>query len=101
MKLYSGQFSWTPDSAPSTNSVLVFVTDDGVPSMTATQAFTVAVFLPPTIEVKRSGDQLELTWPQGALQEADEALGPYRDVTTQSPFRVDLTEARKFYRIRL
>jgi hypothetical protein len=96
----SGQFSWTPECAPATNSILVVVTDDGMPSMSATQAFTVTVSLPPTIAVRRSGDQLELTWPQGTLQEADQALGPYHDVTTQSPFSVDLTEARKFYRLR-
>ena len=42
-----------------------------------------------------------LSWPRGTLQEADEAAGPYRDVTGVSPLTVDLTEARKFFRIRL
>jgi hypothetical protein len=34
------------------------------------------------------------------LQEADDVQGTYYDVTTQSPFIIDLTETRKFYRIR-
>jgi hypothetical protein len=42
-----------------------------------------------------------LSWPSGVLQEADEATGPYFDVTSNSPFIVDLSAARKFYRIRL
>ena len=41
----NGVFSWRPDStqAPGTNEILVFVTDDGVPSLTTTQSFTVFV----------------------------------------------------------
>jgi hypothetical protein len=97
----TGQFSWDPATAPSTNSLSIIVTDSGVPSMSATQTFSVTVLLPPVLTVKRIGDQLQLSWTQGTLQESDEAAGPYHDVTSQSPFTVDLTEARKFYRIRL
>jgi hypothetical protein len=41
----SGLFNWTPSEAqgPSTNVIFVRVTDDGTPSMSATQAFTVVV----------------------------------------------------------
>jgi len=41
----SGTLSWTPTEAqgPSINSVAVYVTDNGNPSLSATQSFTVAV----------------------------------------------------------
>ncbi|MGA2656956.1 MAG: lamin tail domain-containing protein, partial [Verrucomicrobiota bacterium] len=41
----SGLFSWTPAAAPSTNSVTVTVADNGVPSLSASQTFTVTVLL--------------------------------------------------------
>jgi hypothetical protein len=43
----SGQLSWTPTNAPATNTLSVIVTDNGIPSLSATQSFTVTV-LPPT-----------------------------------------------------
>jgi len=69
---------------------------DGQPSLSATQTFRVTVYLQPVLGVVIEGEQLRLTWPRGTLQEADEAAGPYRDVTTLSPFTVDLTESRRF-----
>jgi len=51
--------------------------------------------------VQVNGDQLQLSWPRGVIQEADDVNGSYVDVTTNSPLSVDLTESRKFYRIRL
>ena len=41
----SGVFQWTPDEAhsPGTNLISVIVTDDGAPSLSATQSFTVVV----------------------------------------------------------
>ena len=41
----SGVFTWTPDEAqgPCTNFISVVVADDGLPSLTATQSFTVIV----------------------------------------------------------
>jgi hypothetical protein len=41
----SGVFTWTPTEAqgPSTNKITVRVTDNGVPSLSATQSFTVVV----------------------------------------------------------
>ena len=46
----NGIFSWTPTEAqgPSTNLITVRVTDDGTPSLSTTQSFTV-VFVPMTI----------------------------------------------------
>jgi hypothetical protein len=41
----NGVFTWTPDESqgPGTNLISVIVTDDGVPSLSATQSFTVIV----------------------------------------------------------
>jgi hypothetical protein len=77
------------------------VADSGTPSLSATQTARVTVFLPPTISAQVTGNQMRLDWPRGTLQEADEAAGPYRDVTAISPITVDLSETSKFYRIRL
>jgi hypothetical protein len=97
----TGQFSWQPTTAPANVSVSVIVADNGTPSLTTTQTFNVTVYLPPTISTLVNGDQMQLTWPRGTLQEADEVTGPYVDVTTNSPLTVDLTETKKFYRIKL
>ncbi|HEX7469594.1 MAG TPA: putative Ig domain-containing protein [Verrucomicrobiae bacterium] len=50
----SGVFTWTPSEAqgPSSNFISVIVTDNGVPSLSATQSFTVTVLesnLPPAL----------------------------------------------------
>ncbi len=97
----TGQFSWTPTAAPATLVISVIVTDDGIPSLSDTKTFQVTVHVPPAIGVIVDGDQMLLTWPRGTLQEADEVSGPYVDVTSIPPFEVDLSSARKFYRIRL
>ena len=98
---FTGQFSWKPLSAPLATPVSIIVTDSGIPSLSATQTFNVTVYLPPTITVQVNGDQMQLSWPRGTLQEADDAAGPYVDITTVSPVTIDLTESQKFYRIRL
>ncbi|HEY9172649.1 MAG TPA: lamin tail domain-containing protein [Verrucomicrobiae bacterium] len=97
----SGAFSWKPTTAPATVSITVIVTDDGTPSRMAMRTFAVTVHPPPTLSGHISGDTMQLEWPRGMLQEAEEVGGPYQDVTDQSPFTVDLTEAARFYRIRL
>lgn len=97
----SGLFSWTPTTAPGTNPVSIIVMDNGIPSLSATQTFLVRVYLAPRITVQWNGSQMVLSWPAGMLQEADEVTGPYFDVTSNSPFLVDLTSSKKFYRIRM
>jgi hypothetical protein len=98
----TGQFSWKPTSAPAYVPISIIVTDSGTPSLTATQAFDVTVYQPPTITTQViNGNQMQLAWPRGMLQEANEVTGPYVDITTISPVTVDLSEARKFYRIKL
>ena len=97
----TGQFLWTPVTAPSTNFINIAVTDNGTPPLGATQTWSVKVFLPPTLSVIVSGGQMQISWPRGTLQEASIATGPYRDVTDSSPVSVDLTEVSRFYRVRL
>jgi hypothetical protein len=48
----TGVFSWTPDisQSPSTNSLSVIVADNGTPSLSATQSFTIFV-VPPPIQI--------------------------------------------------
>ena len=55
------------------------------------------------ITIQPVGNQLQLSWPTGTLQESDEADGPYIDVDPQptSPTTVTPTEKRKFYRVRV
>jgi hypothetical protein len=97
----TGFFSWTPTSAPATNGISIIVTDNGSPSLSATQSFTVTVYPPPTITFQVGGGQMQLTWPRGTLQQADNANGPYSDVNgATSPYFVTPNAARKFYRIR-
>ena len=97
----SGQFSWTPTVAPATNSVSIVVTDNGTPSLSATQTFLVRIYLPPTVTVQMNGNQMQISWPRGTLQAADEVTGPFNDVSTTSPFTVNFSGARQFFRIRL
>jgi hypothetical protein len=96
----SGVFSWKPTTAPATNSFSIIVADSGVPSLTATQAFSVVVYLPAPLNFQMFGNQMMLSWLRGTLQQADEVTGPYSDLPQSSPYFVTPTAARKFYRIR-
>ena len=65
----NGLFSWTPPSAPATNLVTVVVSDNGIPSLSATQSFSVVVVPPPALSASfASGSQLILNWPSSAGQ---------------------------------
>lgn len=62
------------------------------------------VNLPVTITLQSlGGNQIQLTWPTGTLQAADNAQGPYTDIpAAASPYAVSVNPAtQKFYRIRL
>jgi hypothetical protein len=60
---FSGHFIWTPSVAPVTNLVSLVVTDNGTPSLSATQTLTVTVVLPPQLGGISLGDnQLIFTW---------------------------------------
>jgi hypothetical protein len=98
----SGQFTWTPTTAPSTNYFSIIVTDNGNPSLSATQTFMATVYLPPTITVEVGGGQIQLAWPRGTLQHADEVNGPYFDIPgAPSPYAPTPSATRQFYRVRM
>jgi hypothetical protein len=63
--------------------------------------FTVTVVRPP-ITIQVSGNQLQVIWSDGALQQADKVEGPYIDIDPQptSPHTISPTEAKKFFRVR-
>ena len=96
----NGQFSWTPSSAPSTNQITVRVTDNGTPNLSAQQTFTVRVQSPPGVTARISGGQIQISWTQGVLQEADAVTGPYVDIASVSPYVVSPTAGKKFFRVR-
>lgn len=97
----TGHFHWTPSNAPALLSVSVIVTDDGLPSLSASRLVPITVHLPPTISAQVVGDLMLLSWPRGILQEAVNADGPYVDIPATSPFPVDISEGSRFYRVRL
>jgi hypothetical protein len=58
----TGQFTWSP-AFPRTNNISVIVADNGTPSLSATQTFTVTVYLPPKlISVSQFGGELSFSW---------------------------------------
>lgn len=60
----TGEVTWKPDYAPATNLVRVIATDDGTPSLSATQTFVVTVGIPPQLsDAHLSANGLTLTWP--------------------------------------
>jgi hypothetical protein len=98
----SGLFTWAPVTAPSINFFSIIVTDNGSPSLSATQTFAVTVYLPPTITVEVGNSQIQLAWPRGTLQQADEVNGPYFDIPgATSPYAATPSATRQFYRIRM
>jgi len=98
----SGLFSWTPTTAPSTNFFSIIVTDNGSPALNATQTFAVTVYPPPMITVEVRSSQIQLAWPRGTLQHADEVNGPYFDIPgATSPYAPTPSATRQFYRVRM
>jgi hypothetical protein len=98
----SGQFQWAPVAAPADHTMAVIVSDDGQPSLSATQTFRVTVYLPPAITVEFGSSQIQLAWPRGTLQQAAEVNGPYFDIPgATSPYPTTPSATRKFYRIRM
>ncbi len=59
----TGLFNWTPTDAPSTNNFTITVSDNGVPSLAASQSFTVTVFAPPQLQgFAQNGTQFSFGW---------------------------------------
>jgi hypothetical protein len=113
----SGVFSWTPASsqAPSTNSVTVQVTDNGVPPMNATRTFVLTVVWPPALTVNLNGSQLTLGWATVAgkvyrIEYKDDLSAPtwttlgsdYLATGASHSFAVDVSGIpQRFYRLRV
>jgi hypothetical protein len=58
----TGQFNWTPTFAQ-TNTISVIIADNGSPSLSATQTFTVTVYMPPQLRsVSQAGGELTFSW---------------------------------------
>ena len=58
----TGHFSWTP-AFLRTNNISVIVTDNGIPSLSATQTFTVATYRAPQLtSISQNGTQLTFSW---------------------------------------
>ncbi len=59
----SGAFSWTPGSAPSTNTMAVVVLDNGTPALSDTNWFSVVVVASPEVsDFSASGDEVRFSW---------------------------------------
>jgi hypothetical protein len=55
----------------------------------------------PSLTVSRSATGLTLTWTEGALEAADNILGPWTaDAAAASPYSVQPSATQKFYRLR-
>jgi hypothetical protein len=54
--------SWLPSGAPETNHFQVVVSDSGVPSLTATQNFSVITLPAPVLQVTTHPGMLVFTW---------------------------------------
>ncbi len=60
----TGAFSWTPDSAPSTNTLGVVVTDNGTPGLSDTEWFTITIVPPPVMGgFSVAGPNVNFSWP--------------------------------------
>lgn len=58
-----GKLTWTPAAAPATNRLSIVAADNGTPSLSVTQSFTVIVVLPPTLGgAVVNGSDLSFTW---------------------------------------
>jgi hypothetical protein len=60
---FTGLFTWTPSTAPSTNTIRVVVIDNGTPSMSATQSVTIAVAPLPSVACSSpAADEVAFRW---------------------------------------
>ncbi|HEY5913637.1 MAG TPA: lamin tail domain-containing protein [Verrucomicrobiae bacterium] len=112
----TGLFSWTPQTAPSTNSITVIVTDNGTPALSTSAGFTVWVLLPPQMSsVVANGSQFTLSWLSVSgqiyqLEFSDDLAaaawsavgGPVAGTGQELTLTLDLGAAnQRFYRLRL
>jgi hypothetical protein len=112
----TGRLTWIPDvgQGPSTNQIVVRVTDDGVPPLSDSRLFKVIVLAPPVIDsIFVSEEAVVLTW--NAIEgrtyrvefESDPSLSSWTalegDITASGPTATKLDfsvpGAQRFYRL--
>jgi hypothetical protein len=54
-----------------------------------------------TLAIQQVGTNLQLTWPQGTLLEANDVGGPYTTNVNTSPYLFAPTGTKKFFRVRV
>src|SRR6266481_3291735 len=110
----TGQFIWAP-AFPRTNTISVIVADNGTPSLSATQTFTVTVYLAPKLtSVSQSGGELSFSWqaPPGLSYQVEykDELNALSWTPIGSPlfgnggilsFAHPLSPQRRFFRLRI
>jgi len=112
----SGLFTWAPGSAPATSSISVKVADNGSPSMSATQSFTVTVFPRPQVSgAQVRSNQFIFSWfaPAGQnaqLEYSDDLVvgawsplgSPFTGAGTTISVTNNITASqRRFFRLRV
>ncbi len=61
-----------------------------------------SAFLPPvSLTIQKIGANVELTWPQGTLLQANAITGPFTTNTAVSPYTFAPTGAAKFFRVKV
>jgi hypothetical protein len=71
------------------------------PDVAVVGTVTFPVVAPVSLNLQRSGSNLQLTWPQGTLLESSNLSGSWTTNFGSSPFTVSPTNAQKFYRLRV
>ena len=89
-------------AAASTGQTLSFYTD-GLPSSQLTLTrINYSSVAPVLLSVAKSGGNVILTWPNGTLQQATNAAGPYSDIgAATSPYTNAITGPQKYFRVKV
>ncbi len=89
--------SFSPTSLGTFTNTVVFASNGGSSTNTVTGTGVTV-----TITIQPVGSQIQLNWPSGTLQSADQAAGPYSDISdATSPYLVTPSVTQQFYRVRL
>ena len=89
--------SFSPTSIGAFTNTVVFSSNGG----NSTNAVT-GIGVTVTLSIQIVGSQIQLTWPSGTLQSADQVDGQYSDISgAVSPYLVTPSGAQQFYRVRV
>ncbi|HLH52414.1 MAG TPA: choice-of-anchor D domain-containing protein [Verrucomicrobiae bacterium] len=89
--------------ASGTNTVRLTVSGPvGTNTLVRTGYIVVTNLGPVSLSIQNQGSKLQLTWPAGTLQSANQVTGPYTNVTTAtSPFTISPSNTTQFFRIKV